>query len=180
MARSSGKAIHVRVTNLDIGAGFIERCAQLLRGAPKRIARHYVTIGIQEAEGGEAKIRYDGSAAAINLATAMRLHEFGTDAIPMRSWLRAWFDANVDRLAAGMRFAMRDEFEGNANAVSEWAKATADEWRAWIAAGGDFTGLMPSTIAAKTRAGLRSPEIPLVATQQFVDAFRARVDGVGV
>ena len=166
------------VVHLDINEAAFERVRRALRGAPKRIALHRATVGIQEREGGEAKVDYYGRPEeGTTLAGTMRLHEFGAGELPERSWLRAWFDAQLDRLKAGMRAAVKAEFEGNPRAVHEWVRSFTDEWRDWIAAGGDFTGLMPTTIGRKRTAGLPEPETPLVATKQFVNAFRARIDG---
>lgn len=179
MSTRDGNGIHVRVSRLDIGAMAIERAKALLRGAPARVSLHRAMIGIQEPEGGQEKRNYHGEAeGGRTLAQVMIEHEYGTDVLPERSFLRAWFDANIDGLHAGMSEAMRAEFQGDQYAVRKWAHATAEEWRAWIASGGDFVGLMPSTIALKTAAGLAEPETPLVATFQFADAFRAVLDGL--
>lgn len=168
----------VRFTvNMDLSRAALEHARKILQGAPKKIARHRAHVGIQETEGGEPKKDYHGVEGARSLAEVMRAHEFGTDVLPERSWLRAWFDANVDRLAGGMLEAMQAEFEGDKEAVRNWIRGETDEWRAWIEAGGDFTGLAPRTIAEKTAAGLAHPETPLVAVEQFVRAFRARMDG---
>lgn len=179
MSTREGGGVHVRVTRLEVHADVIDRVKKLLAGAPSRVSIHRAMIGIQEPEGSKEKVDYDGVArSGRTLAQVMIEHEYGTDVLPERSFLRAWFDANVDRLHAGMTTAMRAEFAGDTDAVRRWAHDTAEEWRKWIASGGDFVGLMPSTIARKTAAGLAEPETPLVATFQFADAFRAVLDGV--
>ena len=49
-----------------------------------------------------------------------------------------------------------------------------------LANGGDFAPLSPVTIAMKTHYGLPKPDAPLIATEQFVNAWRAKLDGVPV
>ena len=166
----------VRVT-LDLNPDAIERAKRTLAGAIKLVAQHRVMIGLQEDDGGQLKADYYFRLGVATLAEVMILHEYGTDDLPERSFLRAWFDANRDRLLDGMTAAMRAEYQGDKEAVRTWAATTAAEWRAWIADGGDFVGLRQRTIDEKQQAGLSEPETPLVATKQFVDSWRAKLDG---
>lgn len=157
----------------------IAEAQRLLAKAGKSVQPHHATIGIHEDEGGQPKRDYNGASQVATLADVMLQHEFGAG-VPERSFLRAWFDANVDRLALGMRDAMEAELRGSKTAVREWVAATHREWLDWIAHGGDFTGLMPQTIALKALAGMAEPATPLVATKQFIGAWRARLDGVSL
>jgi hypothetical protein len=169
--------MHARVAKLDVGARAIARAKALLRDAPKRVRRHRATIGIQEEQGGRPKLNYAGVPGEATLAEVMRAHEFGTDILPERSWLRGWFDPNRDRLFEGMKEAMQAEFRGDGEAVLEWVRQTTEEWRGWLAAGGDFVGLTPATIAVKEAFGLPASDTPLVATKQFLASFSGGLDG---
>ena len=169
--------VNVVRCKMSLNPGLMERAARMLRGASKRIKQHRAMVGIQEPEGGQKKRNYYDKETALTLAQTMILHEYGTDNLPERSFLRAYFDANEAKFEAGMKDAMQAEFEGNQRAVHDWATQVAAEWKEWIAAGGDFVGLMPRTIAEKEKAGLPEPETPLVATKQFSESWRAKVDG---
>lgn len=171
------KVVHVRVSHLDVGAAAIRRAREQLQNAPKRVSRHRATVGLHDDAGGMAKWDYHGAPMRSTLAQVMVAHEFGTDVLPERAWLRGWFDANVGSLASGMREAMRSEFKGDRDAVRNWVRMVADVWRAWLNEGGDFVGLSPATIARKTAAGLAAPDTPLVAVKQFVQGFAGRLDG---
>jgi hypothetical protein len=145
-----------------------ERAAQAKRTMPNQ-----ASVGIHEAEGSQPKLDYYGKPTDTSLAQVAAIHEF-TD----RSWLRTWFDQNRSRLASEMVKAGRAENEGEPGAIGEQAKRWAEELREWIEyQDGGLKALQPSTVAAKERAGLESPTVPLVATHQLVSSIKAMLDG---
>ncbi len=149
---------------------------QAIDAAMKGIKPHEATMGIHEEQGSQQKRWYDGREQVETLAEIMTLHEFGDAGVPERSFLRSWFDARMAPLAQGMFDAMRAEADGDKSAVEQWVKDTHAEWVAWVRGGG-LMPLSPVTIAIKQKFGLPHPETPLVATEQFVTEWRARLDG---
>jgi len=147
-----------------------------LKKAMAQVKPHQASIGIHEEDGDNPKIEYSGQAGVETLAEAMIQHEYGILGKPERSFLRTWFDTNVSSLAAGMVQAMTQEMLGDKSAVERWVSDTKFAWRAWIESG-PFVALSPRTVAAKTAAGLPSPDDPLIATKQFIWAWRSKLDG---
>ena len=68
-----------------------------------------VRVGIQ---GSEASRMYEG----VSVADIAAIHEFGLGNNPVRSWLRAWFDENEQRLAEDLRRGYRRVIAGDINA----------------------------------------------------------------
>ncbi len=151
--------------------------AQLALEEQKKRARpHEAAIGVHEEDGTKAKRWYDGREEMETLVEVMVLHEYGDAGLPERSFLRSYFDANMGRFASEMCLAMQAEQKGDKDAVLRWVHQTHAEWKAWIE-DGPFTPLSPRTIATKARYGLAKPATPLTATAQFVEAWRAKLDG---
>lgn len=67
-----------------------------------------VAVGIFEADGAQ---EHDGERGTTVLDVAV-WNEFGTDTIPERSFLRGWFDENIDRAREAMRRLMVQVVEG--------------------------------------------------------------------
>jgi hypothetical protein len=163
-------------TRVKVFPEAIAAAQQALAAAAKGITPHEATMGVHEEQGGEAKRGYDGREQAETLVEIMMQHEYGDAGVPERSFIRAWFDARMATLAGGMFDAMRAEADGDKQAVHRWVKATYDEWIAWVRGGG-LPPLSPRTVALKAKHGLPHPDTPLVATEQFVRAWRAKLDG---
>ena len=141
---------------------------------------HEATIGVHEEDGGRPKRAYDGRDGVQALAEVMVRHEYGDAGLPERSFLRTWCDEHIGVLARGMFEARRRELEGDKDAIKNWVAAVHAQWKRWLEDGGDFAPLSPVTIAMKTHYGLPKPDAPLIATEQFVNAWRAKLDGVPV
>ncbi len=150
-----------------------------LTDAGRRVRPHEASIGVHDEDGGKAKLDYYGREQAETLAEVMIQHEYGDAGLPERSFLRSWFDANVSRLGDGMVAAARAELAGDAQAVRRWVNETHAEWKEWIE-GAPFVPLSPVTVSKKVYAMLPRPEAPLIATEQFLDAWRAKLDGMAV
>lgn len=172
----SAPKLRVRA-ELKLDAGVIERAKLLLRGATNKVSQHRVSVGIHEEDGSARARSYRGKEAAIKIVEAAMLHEFGTDVLPERSWLRTWFDQNVERFKAEALGAMQAEYKGDKDAVRALAVKWYIELRAWIVEGtANLEDLQPRTKAAREAAGL-APEPPLYATKRLVQAINALVDG---
>lgn len=167
-------AISVRV---KLFPAAIAVAQQALVAAAKGITPHEATIGIHEEDGSKAKVWYDGREQVETLAEIMMLHEYGDAGVPERSFLRGFFDANMFMLARGMFDAMRLEADGDKDAVRRWVTDTYQNWKAYITSGSNLAPLSPMTVAIKSRFGLPHPTTPLIATEQFIDAWRAKLDG---
>lgn len=164
------------VVQFKLNPAAIHAAQALIGKAAGRVRAHEASIGLHEEDGGKPKRDYHYIDGVETLAQTMMEHEFGTAMLPERSFLRAWFDQHKSRLAEGMRKAMQGELTGNASSVIDWVRAVHAEWKAWIATG-PFAQLSPITVAAKSKAGLAEPDVALMATYQFREAWRAKLDG---
>jgi hypothetical protein len=144
--------------------------------AIKRVKPHRASIGIHDEDGRYAKTGYTGIPSDQDLAAVMREHEFGTSQLPRRSFLRDWFDDHLNELVTGMGAAMRAEFGGDPLAIPAWVKEVHAKWKSWIETSTELAQLSPGTVAAKQKAGLSNPDQPLIATRQFIEAWRAKLD----
>jgi hypothetical protein len=73
---------------------------------------------------------------------------------------------------------MRRAEKGDAQAFNKQAREWESELREWIEYGdGNLPSLQSSTVTAKRKSGLSSPETPLFATGQLVAAIKAMLDG---
>jgi len=69
--------------------------------------RFAVLVGIFEAEGG--KPHGDDALTVLEVAA---VHEFGSETVPERSFLRGWFDENIERAREALRVLMVQVVEG--------------------------------------------------------------------
>jgi hypothetical protein len=151
----------------------VERVKNLLKRQSERAHPHLASVGIHEADGAEPKVDYRGKKTDESLAEVAAQHELNG-----RSWLRTWFDENTAKLRKEMTEAMREEFDGDTDAVGRRAMIWAVDLRHWIASQeGHLEALSPRTVALKQLAGLSKPDVPLYATGQLVEAIKAMLDG---
>lgn len=181
--------VHAKLT---LDESVVARVKAALRGAPAHVKEHRVSVGIHEQEASAQTVKvasgkpktdkpkknYRGNETTAVLIDVALFNEFGTDAIPDRSWLRSWFDQNVDRLKLEALEAMRAEYKRTEPAAVE---ALAARWyqelRDWIAlAQAGLAPLKERTKRERQAAGL-PPEPPLFATKQLVEAIRGMCDG---
>lgn len=165
---------------------------------------HEASIGIHEEDGGEAKINDFGQPEDDTLAQVMAAHEFGLGDLPQRSFLRTYFDNNVDRWKREVTKAMRAEaaaaaakaagalvsvprmnstagaIEKQTDPVKAWVRKTYRQWRQYIVSGDNFESLTFRRIETKEFFAFRYPERPLQAGGQFVDGWTAKMDGEDV
>lgn len=167
--------VHGRA-RVHINPGVIARAKQLMQQRASAAEPHRVTIGIHEAEGSQPKLGYDGKDSGATLAQVAAAHEFGAG-VPTRSWLRTWFDQNRAQLTHDMAATMKRAYLGDADAFERQGEAWAASLRDWIEYhDGGLKALAATTLEAKERAGLPSPETPLFATGQLVAAVKAMLD----
>lgn len=163
--------------SLDINASAFRRAVEMLRGAPKRVHNHRLSVGIHEEEAHAEKKNYQGQPTHTELIEAAYAHEFGTAGLPTRSFLRTWYDQNIERLKKESTEAMRREYEGDTEAVDALAHKWGLELFNWLIR--NEAGLEPlsaKTIEERQKAGLPDGP-PLVATTQLALAIRAMADG---
>lgn len=164
------------VINVKLFPGAIAAAQKMLDIAAKGVTPHEASMGIHEEDGTKAKQWYDGREQVETLAEIMTLHEFGDAGVPERSFLRAWFDQHMFVLANSALDAMHKEANGDKDAIRRWVKQVHRDWIDWIR-GGHLKPLAPITIATKAKYGLSSPSEPLIATEQFLHALKAKLDG---
>ena len=159
----------------QVNARIVERVKARLADKAKQVTAHHLKVGINEADGGAAKLDYKGRPQSVTLAEVARWMEFGTDTIPERPIIRSWFDANEARLKREMTEAIRAEYAGDKEAVTVMGAKWAEELREYFLSGqAPVEGLKTATIGRKAGAGLSHPEVPVVATRQLVNAITAR------
>jgi hypothetical protein len=160
--------------SLKLNQGAIDRARRLLRGAADKVHAHRATVGVHETEGAEAKLDYHGNATSASLAEVAAFHEL----VGGRSFLRTWFDENLEQLKREMTAAMRAEYSGDKEAVAVQAELWSKQLQDWISQQhGGLAALSDKTVQEKTAAGLAHPDVPLLATGQLLAAIRARLDG---
>jgi hypothetical protein len=81
------------MTVKDVDHGY-RRLVEIVFG----LERPVITVGIFESEGSKMYASDD-----MTLLEVAIIHEFGTDKIPERSFIRAWFDENQDRCREALR-----------------------------------------------------------------------------
>jgi hypothetical protein len=107
-----------------------------------------LTVGIHEAEGSMVK-------GSLTVAQIMTVHEFGSDdgRIPMRSWLRGWFDESQEQMSGLVRDMTKQIVKGKLKAKSALARlgsiAVAELQARWARTPGDWAPLAESTIKRK-------------------------------
>lgn len=161
---------------VEVSDAAMARVRKAFARAPERVKRHRLSVGLHEMEGAhDAKLNYLGETTDAQVIDAAYFAEFGIGQ-PQRSWLRAWFDQNVDRLKQESTDAMRLEFEGDGQAVPLLARKWSAEIRDGIQSGAfNFKDLSERTKAERKEAGI--PEgPPLFATGQLVAAIHGLAD----
>lgn len=153
----------------------LDRARNRIGAASSRSPSHRISIGIH---GDEAAIAYDGSTESITLVEVAAIQEYGAGDVPERSFIRAWFDENSQRLARELKFAQAAELMGH---DPDALKHLAERWQSEVktritSRSGHLEPLKPSTIKRREAAGI-SQETPLDATGQLVAGIRAQVDG---
>ena len=101
------------------------------------------------------------------------IHEFGTDKVPERSFIRSTFDANLpkyDRLLTNLERAVYAGRSAVNGALDLLGSTMASDMKARIRAG-IAPALAALTVARKTALGRRDPALALVDTRQLINAL---------
>lgn len=150
--------IRVKGKVVEKGPGFEKLIAELAGGA--------LFVGVQ---GDEAKMTHPNSDLSVGELAAV--HELGLG-VPERSWLRAWFDENNERIQAQTREALgrvaRREVSRK-RALEELGYGWVDEIRENIASGRIKPALSEET---KRRKG---HDIPLLESGTMMNAITFRL-----
>lgn len=107
-----------------------------------------LTVGIHAAEGALVE-------GSLTVAQIMTVHEFGSSdgRIPMRSWLRGWFDESQEQMSGIVRDLTMAIVRGKLRAKTALARlgsiAVAELQARWARTPGDWPALKPKTIARK-------------------------------
>lgn len=107
-----------------------------------------LTVGIHAAEGALVE-------GSLTVAQIMTIHEFGSadGKIPMRSWLRGWFDESQEQMSGIVRDLTRAIARGKLKAKTALARlgsiAVAELQARWARTPGDWAPLADRTIARK-------------------------------
>lgn len=146
----------------DVDKGY----AALVRkiGGLDRLA---ILVGIFEREGSAP---HDDDALTILEVASM--HEFGTDTIPQRSFLRAWFDEHLERAREALRRLLVQALEGKITpeqAVERFGLWVKGEIQKRIAQG------IPPPLAEST-IEKKGSSVPLVDTGQLRSSITFKVE----
>lgn len=131
----------------------VERMTEASKGAKVR-------AGIHEADG---SITHVGEKAVTTVLDVAQVHEFGTDRIPQRSFVRAWMDAHysdVGQLAYKLMQAQMQGKQTLPQALGKIGSYMAGGMKARIAQG------IPPPLAASTIAR-KGSSVPLIDTGQL-------------
>lgn len=131
-----------------------------------------IKVGILAKDGSEAKTEHDGSAGDVTLADVATWMEFGTDKIPARSFIRAWFDENEARAKEMLRVLLRSVLEGKRTrdqALEILGQKFAAEIQARIADG------VPPPLADRT-VKAKGSSTPLIDTGQLRSGISYEVE----
>lgn len=123
-----------------------------------------VSVGIHADDG--AKTYEDG----LTTAEVGACHEFGLG-VPMRSFVRGYFDENVESIAA-LQEAALGRILGGADPHSEAGRLGL------VLEGGmkqRILARIPPPLAASTKKRRGESAVPLVATSQLIGAIRSKV-----
>lgn len=154
------------------------RIVQKDRGLRELVKRIYdvgkpvIKVGVLDKDGGEPKTEHDGTAGDVTLADVATWMEFGTEKIPARSFIRAWFDENEERVGKMLHVMLRSVIEGKRTreqALELLGQKFAAEIQARIASGID-PPLAESTIKRK------GSSTPLIDTGQLRSAISYEVE----
>lgn len=127
-------------------------------------AAYELTAGIHAKEGGEG---HDG----LTNAALGEIHEFGLG-VPMRSFIRAWFDENESRInemtdAALDRVLQGADMQTEANRLALWME-------------GDIKSRILSRLQPElsdaTKAKRGEGAVPLVASSQLIGSIRGQAE----
>lgn len=146
----------VKITDRDQG---LEALKRRVFG----VGRPVISVGILEKDGAKPKKEEDGDASDLTVLEVAIWNEFGTDKIPSRSFIRAWFDENRDRAHEMLRRMMVSVVEGKRTkeqVLELLGQKFVAEIQARIAAG-ILPENAPSTVARKGSSK------PLIATGQL-------------
>ena len=140
-----------------------------------------IEAGIFQEEGSQPKKSRKNRKTKLSLVEIAACHEFGSliknaagavlGEIPQRSFLRAWFDANEERIQA--YFVRRLAIEGPENvdrAMNQLALWIEGEIRR------NIRRRIPPPLATET-IRRKGSTVPLIDTGQLINAILAKVDG---
>ncbi len=168
----------VRLTaNVKVNEAFLRKVASRLKETGEKIHTHTISVGIHSEDGAREKRDYDGNVHGHTVIEIAEVHEFGLNRLPQRSWLRSWFDSNLDRLKLECNEAMRQEYNGDKQAVPRLAGKWYIEIRHWIQnSEANLAPLAGYTVERRLKAGIPA-EPPLFALGQLVESIRGMADG---
>lgn len=127
-----------------------------------------LSVGILEGQGGEEA---KGSSGATLLEIAID-NEFGTDRIPARSFVRAWFDESKAEIKAQLRNVMIGIIKGKL--TKEQALERVGLWAAGQMQARIARGIAPPNAEATVRQ--KGSSTPLIATGQLRGAISYKVE----
>ena len=139
------------------------------------VGKPVITVGIHSKEGEEAKMEHDETqSTTVTLLDVANYMEFGTDTVPARSFVRAWFDENEPRLRLMLVSSMRAVVAGKitkGQALQRLGLAFVGEIQQRIE-DGIPPPLDPKTIKRK------GSSVPLIDTGQLRSGVTHRVEGM--
>ncbi len=146
----------------DVDRGY----KKLLKRVRKFKRRGKVTVGVHEAEGALP----EGEATVLDVAT---WNEFGTDTIPARSFIRAWFDQNrtvaYKKLAQQLKRAEKGEMTRE-TALERFALWAVGQIKKRIA-----RGIEPPNAASTVKR--KGSSKPLIDTGQLRSSIGYQIEG---
>lgn len=151
----------------------ITRAKRHMEQLAAKVRPHRIEAGVFN--DGTMAIDYRGNPTGESLAAVSIYHEYGFG-VPERSWLRPWFDQNLQRLQLEKTVATQKEMRGDSSAMHTLGSKWQGELRAWLASGAPLKSLEADTLAARAAAGIAGAR-PLIATRQLLEHVRVRVDG---
>jgi hypothetical protein len=129
-----------------------------------------ITVGVHEADGREPHEGAEFGETVLDIATA---NEFGTDTIPQRSFIRAWFDENRQKNAEAAKRLLQSVIQG---------KRTRED--ALNLLGQTFVGQVQRKIAqgipppnSPITVALKGSSKPLIDTGQLRTSITYAIDG---
>lgn len=146
----------------DIDLGYQNLLKRLLPGPP-------LTVGIHTAEGQKKHPKSELTVLAIGL-----IHEFGLGNVPERSFIRAWFDANEEKIRADIYLAALKVINGSISR-DDALKALGESFVAGIHARME-AGIPPPLAAATVKR--KGHSIPLIDTRTMFDAITAKIGAI--
>lgn len=160
---SSGPGGTAKITDVDHGA-------KALRETLEAFGHVRIEVGVLEKDGAQVHKSTTGE-EPVTVIQVAAWHEFGTEDIPARSFLRAYVDENQARLRAmlsALAVSVATGKRTKADALEILGAKMVGEIQARIAAGID-PPLSPATIARK------GSSVPLIDTGQLRSSISFRV-----